>query len=45
MSEQPKSGKLYIKQYQKYLNSIDRIEIALKIVQTKVKDEIEFELW
>ncbi|MCH9657447.1 CRISPR-associated endonuclease Cas1 [archaeon] len=37
MPEQPKSGKLRIKQYQKYLDSTDRFEIALKIVQTKVE--------
>ena len=37
MPEQPKSGKLRIKQYQKYLDSETRFEIALKIVQTKVK--------
>ena len=36
MPEQPKSGKLRIKQYQKYLDATDRFEIALKIVQTKV---------
>ena len=36
MPEQPKSGKLRIKQYQMYLDSTDRFEIALKIVQTKV---------
>ena len=37
MPEQPKSGKLRIKQYLKYLDSEARIEIALKIVQTKVE--------
>ena len=37
MPEQPKSGKLRIKQYQKYLDSTDRFEIALKIVQAKVE--------
>ena len=37
MPEQPKSGKLRVKQYQKYLDSTDRFEIALKIVQTKVE--------
>ena len=36
MPEQPKSGKLRVKQYQKYLDSQMRFEIALKIVQTKV---------
>ena len=36
MPEQPKSGKLRIKQYQKYLDSQMRFEIALKIVQCKV---------
>jgi len=40
MPEQPKSGKLRIKQYQKYLNSTDRFEIALKIVQTKVEQSL-----
>jgi len=40
MPEQPKSGKLRIKQYQKYLNSTDRFEIALKIVQTKVEHSL-----
>jgi len=37
LPEQPKSGKLRIKQYQKYLDSEARCEIALKIVQCKVK--------
>ena len=36
MPEQPKSGKLRIKQYQKYLDSEARFEIALKVVHTKV---------
>jgi len=40
MSEQPKSGKLRIKQYQKYLDSEDRFEIALKIVQAKVEHSL-----
>ena len=40
MPEQPKSGKLRIKQYQKYLDSQDRFEIALKIVQTKVEHSL-----
>ena len=40
MPEQPKSGKLRIKQYQKYLNSQMRFEIALKIVQTKVEHSL-----
>jgi len=40
MSEQPKSGKLRVKQYQKYLDSISRFEIALKIVQTKVDQSL-----
>jgi len=40
MPEQPKSGKLRIKQYQKYLDSEARFEIALKIVQTKVKNSL-----
>ena len=37
LPEQPKSGKLRIKQYQKYHDSKARFEIALKIVQTKVE--------
>ena len=40
MPEQPKSGKLRVKQYQKYLDSTDRFEIALKIVQTKVEQSM-----
>jgi len=40
MPEQPKSGKLRIKQYQKYLNSTNRFEIALKIVQVKVEHSL-----
>ena len=40
MPEQPKSGKLRIKQYQKYLDSEDRFEIALKIVQAKVEHSL-----
>ncbi len=40
MPEQPKSGKLRIKQYQKYLDSTDRFEIALKIVRTKVEHSL-----
>ena len=40
MSEQPKSGKLRVKQYQKYLDSETRFEIALKIVQTKVSHSL-----
>ena len=40
MSEQPKSGKLRIKQYQKYLNSQNRFEIALKIVPSKVNNAL-----
>jgi len=40
MPEQPKSGKLRIKQYQKYLNSQNRFEIALKIVQAKVNNSL-----
>ncbi|WP_420545278.1 CRISPR-associated endonuclease Cas1 [Nitrosopumilus sp.] len=43
MPEQPKSGKLRIKQYQKYLDSEDRFEIALKVVQCKVKQSLN--LW
>ena len=40
MPEQPKSGKLRVKQYQKYLDDTDRFEIALKIVQTKVEQSL-----
>ena len=40
MPEQPKSGKLRIKQYQKYLDSEARFEIALKIVRTKVEHSL-----
>ena len=40
MPEQPKSGKLHIKQYQKYLDSEARFEISLKIVQTKVEHSL-----
>jgi len=40
MPEQPKSGKLRIKQYQKYLDSKARFEIALKIVQSKVSNSL-----
>jgi CRISPR-associated protein Cas1 len=40
MPEQPKSGKLRVKQYQKYLDSQMRFEIALKIVQTKVEHSL-----
>ena len=40
MPEQPKSGKLRIKQYQKYLDSEARFEISLKIVQTKVEHSL-----
>ena len=40
LPEQPKSGKLRIKQYQKYLNSESRFEIALKIVQVKVEQSL-----
>jgi len=40
LPEQPKSGKLRIKQYQKYLDSTDRFEIALKIIQTKVNNSL-----
>ena len=40
MPEQPKSGKLRIKQYQKYLDSETRFEIALKIVQCKVEHSL-----
>ena len=40
MPEQPKSGKLRIKQYQKYLDSETRFEIALKIVQCKIEHSL-----
>ena len=40
MPEQPKSGKLRIKQHQKYLDSETRFEIAFKIVQTKIKHSL-----
>ena len=40
MPEQPKSGKLRIKQYQKYLDSEARFEIALKIVRCKVEHSL-----
>ncbi len=40
MPEQPKSGKLRIKQYQKYLDSTDRFEIALKMMQAKVEHSL-----
>ena len=40
MPEQPKSGKLRIKQYQKYLDSQMRFEIALKIVQSKIEQSM-----
>ena len=40
MPEQPKSGKLRVKQYQKYLDDTNRFEIALKIVQTKVEQSL-----
>ena len=40
LPEQPKSGKLRIKQYQKYLDSTNRFEIALKIVQCKVEHSL-----
>ncbi len=40
LPEQPKSGKLRVKQYQKYLDNQNRFEIALKIVQTKVEHSL-----
>ncbi|WP_420545474.1 CRISPR-associated endonuclease Cas1 [Nitrosopumilus sp.] len=40
LPEQPKSGKLRIKQYQKYLDSEARFEIALKIVQAKIEHSL-----
>ena len=38
--EQPKSGKLRIKQYQKYLDSEARFEIASNIVQAKIEQSL-----
>ena len=40
LPEQPKSGKLRVKQYQKYLDDTNRFEIALKIVQCKVEHSL-----
>ena len=40
MPEQPKSGKLRVKQYQKYLDDANRFEIALKIVQCKIEQSL-----
>jgi len=40
MPEQSKSGKLRVKQYQKYLDSTNRFEIAVKIVQSKVEHSL-----
>ena len=40
MPEQPKSGRLRVKQYQKYLDSTSRFEVVLKIVQTKVEHSL-----
>ena len=40
MPKQPKSGKLCIKQYQKYLDSEARFEIALKTVQCKIEHSL-----
>jgi len=40
LPEHPKSGKLRVKQYQKYLNSEARFEITLKIVQNKVEQSL-----
>jgi len=40
MPEQPKSGKIRIKQYQMYLDPEARFEIALKLVQVKVNNSL-----
>jgi CRISPR-associated protein Cas1 len=40
MPEQPKSGKLRIKQYEKYLTSETRFEIASNIVQAKIEHSL-----
>ena len=40
LPEQPKSGKLRVKQYQKYLDCNNRFEIALNIVQAKVEQSL-----
>ena len=40
MPEQPKSGKLRIKQYEKYLDAETRFEIASNIVQVKIEQSL-----
>ena len=40
LPEQPKSGKLRIGQYEKYLDSNSRFEIASKITQTKIEHSL-----
>ena len=40
LPEQPKSGKLRIKQYEKYLDSETRFEIASNIVQSKIEQSL-----
>ncbi|MGI0061367.1 MAG: CRISPR-associated endonuclease Cas1 [Nitrosotalea sp.] len=40
LPQEPKAGKLRIKQYEKYLNSESRFEIALKIVQSKTANSV-----
>ena len=40
LPQEPKAGKLRIKQYEKYLNSESRFEIALKIVQSKTTNSV-----
>ena len=40
MPEQPKSGKLRIKQYEKYIDSETRFEIASNIVQAKIEQSL-----
>jgi len=40
MPEQPKSGKLRIKQYQKYLDPDTRFDIASRLVQTKIEQSL-----
>ncbi len=40
LPEQPKSGKLRIKQYQKYLDSEVRFDIASSLVQTKIEHSL-----
>lgn len=40
MPEQPKSGRLRIKQYQKYLDHDTRFDIASRLVQTKIEHSL-----